>query len=133
MTFIDVICDADNELPVPSAWRKQLELIAQAFNAPDPSTALSEIENVSYRDGIVKINLGQIEDYPASRVFVGAKTWMRSIYLWQEGCWDVLVDLHIVDLHIDDERDEVSDLVLPVKVTLVGNEFHFETNFIHVP
>ena len=128
MTFIDVICDADNELPVPSAWRKQLELIAQAFNAPDPSTALSEIENVSYRDGIVKISLGQIEDYPASRVFVGAKTWMRSIYLWQEGYWDVLVDLHI-----DDERDEVSDLVLPVKVTQVGNEFHFETNFIHVP
>ena len=53
---------------------------------------------------------------------------MRSIYLWQEGYWDVLVDLHI-----DDERDEVSDFVLPVKVTLVGNEFHFETNFIHVP
>ena len=128
MTFIDVTCDADNELPVPSAWRKQLELIAQAFNTSDPSTALSEIENVSFRDRIVNISLGQIEDYPASRVFVGPKTWLHSIYLWQESYWNVLVDLHI-----DDEHNEVSDLVLPVKVTSVGNEFHFEPNFIHVP
>ena len=81
MTFIDVICDADNELPVPSASRKQLELIAQAFNAPDPSTALSEIENVSYRDGIVKSVLVRLKTIRL-HVFLLARKHGCALYIF---------------------------------------------------
>lgn len=128
METTEVQRDAENELPVPFAWRKTLELIASAFSAPSPLKALSEIKNVSFDSGIIEISRGQIEDYPASHAYVGPMTWNRSIYLWQGGYWSVLVDLHI-----DDDRTEVSDLVLPVKVSLVYGELHFEPNFVHVP
>ena len=128
MGLINVTCDAENELPVPSDWRITLENIAQAFNSPSPSIALGDMENVIVGDRVVDISLGQIGDYPAERVFVGPKTWKHSVYWWQEGYWDVLVDLHI-----DDDLEEVSDLVLPVKVTLIDGSTFFAPNFIHVP
>ena len=120
--------NAEFELPVPLEWRETLGFIVKAFNAPNPSKELAGIEGVKLREDIIQISLGQIEDYPAALVCVGPKTWERSIYLWQEGYWDVLVDLHV-----DDELDEVSDLVLPVKVTLNEGSTFFEPKFIHVP
>ena len=120
--------DLENVFPVPLMWRQVLGDIALAFNAPNPSVTLRIIERVRFREGIIDISLEQIKDYPASRVSVGPKTWESSIYLWQEGYWDVLVDLHI-----DDEIDCVSDLILPVRVTNVDGYMWFDPNFIHVP
>ena len=128
MKSVDIVHDAKNALPVPTAWRETLGLIAQAFNLLAPLTALAEIKNVTFGDRIIEISLGQIEDYPALRVFIGPKTWSSSIYIWEEGYWSLLIDLHV-----DNNLDEVSDLVFPVKVTLVEDEFHFDLNFIHVP
>lgn len=128
MEFIAVEYDTENELPVPFDWRETIERIATAINSKSPLSSLQAIENVSFEDAIIKISLDQIADYPASQIYVGPKTWERSIYIWEEGYWSLLVDLHI-----DDDLDEVSDLVLPVKVVLEEGVFHFQPNFVHVP
>ena len=128
MEIIEIAFDTENELPIPTAWRNTIELIVEAFNFRAPSDKLAKIQNVSFGDRVIEISLGQIEDYPASRVLIGPRTWDRSIYIREEGYWSLLVDLHV-----DDELDSVSDLILPVKVTRLGNEYHYELNFIHVP
>ena len=128
MDFLAIEHDVENERPVPSEWRETLRQIATAFNSPSPSSVLQSIENVSFEESIIKISLDQIKDYPASKVFVGPKTWDRSIYIWEEAYWSLLVDLHV-----DNDDDDVSDLVLPVRVSVKKDAFHFQPNFIHVP
>ena len=128
MEFVAVEYDAENERPVPSEWHDTLAEIAMAFNSESPALALQIIKNVSFEDEIIKISLGQIEDYPASKVYVGPKTWESSICIWEEGYWSLLVDLHI-----DDKDDQVSDLVMPVRVFIKNKAFEFQPNFIHVP
>lgn len=128
MSFVGISYDANYEAPVPSEWRKTIETIVQVLNLPEPSKAIAEIKNVFAGDNVIAISLGQIEDDPASRVWIGPKTWESSICVWQEGYWEL-----IIDLHIDDELEEVSDLILPIKIKCAGSETHFEANFIHAP
>lgn len=92
--------DAEQEHPVPTAWRNTLARIVDCFVQGD----FTLTEGVS------------------------DAAWETSISSWQDGYWDVLVDLFTTN--------GASDLALNVRVKEdpVGPEaYQFDVHFVYVP
>ena len=126
MNHISVTKTEGQELPVPNAWRPALKLLADAvvLNSPLPNIDGFVIDEVDEES--LLISHSNINDYPESLGPLAAASWTSSIYVWDEGHWQVLIDLST-------DTGEVSDLVLHAKVTERGDAYAIEPGLIYVP
>lgn len=111
---------------MPTVWRATLAEIADRLAAGDYALA-SRPANVRPVDAdTVSVIKSQISGYGDELTGLLEETWKRSIYIWMDGHWEVLVDLCTKD-------QGVSDLGLFVKVFEQDGGFVFEVFSVHVP
>jgi hypothetical protein len=122
----EVVKDPNGERPVPKAWRPTFTAIVAAFvegdfalSAPIAGVAPVSAENATF-------NADNVADYGEVLKPLPAATWETSVYIWQEGWWQVLVDLHTVG-------EGRSDLVLHARAYEGQDGYRFEDLRIYVP
>jgi len=117
---------SDRELPVPPQWRPVFQEIVRALSEGDFTLARG-IEGVKplSRD-VAEFFADYVEDYGATLTPLPDETWESSIYMYDEGYWEVLVDLFTVE-------EGRSDLVLFTRVCERGGAYAFEPWSLHVP
>lgn len=123
---VSVLKDEHDHQPVPSAWRKTLSEIVQAFKDGDFALAqgIAGVRPISVEDaeGIAD----NIQDYGAQLTSLPEETWRTSVCQWLGKHWDVMVDLFTV-------QEGASDLVLHVRVYEEGSTYIFEVHLVYVP
>ena len=123
---IPVVRDADDERPIPSAWRPVLADIVGAFASHDyrlergiPGVApVSDATATQIREAI--------EDYGDALTALPDAAWETSVCIWTGDHWDVLVDLWTED-------EGASDLALQVRVVGSDGEYVFDVHMVFVP
>jgi hypothetical protein len=123
---VPVVREADDERPIPSAWRPVLSDIVGAFAAHDyrlergiPGVApVSHATATQIREAI--------EDYGDALTGLPDAAWETSACIWTGDHWDALVDLWT-------ENEGASDLALQVRVVETDGEFVFEVHMVYVP
>jgi hypothetical protein len=126
MEFAPVSKTKNQEMPVPIAWRPALKALADAIVG---KRALRSIEGFVFRaieDDGLEVSRSNIEAYPDKLGFLAEDSWKSSIYVWNEGFWEVLVDLTT-------EAGDLSDLVMHAKVTEREDGYFIEPGLIFVP
>lgn len=123
---VDIVKDPNGERPVPSVWRPTFTAIVAAFVDGDfaLSAPVAGVAPVSTQDAA--FNADYVADYGEVLKPLPAETWETSVYIWQGGWWDVLVDLHTVG-------EGRSDLVLHTRVYESQGGYRFEDLRIYVP
>lgn len=123
---VPIMKDENNERPIPSAWRKTLVGIIEAFKNGDfkLECGVAGVQSISAEDA-ARI-AGNIHDYGDRLTWLPEKTWRTSVCRWMRGYWEVLVDLFT-------ETDGESDLVMVVKVYEDTEAYRFEVQSVHVP
>jgi hypothetical protein len=118
--------DEENELPIPTPWRKTFIDVGEAFKDGDfhLKRGIAGVCPISAREA-ARI-AGNIAAYGDQLISLPEETWRTSMYRWMRGYWDVLVDLHTV-------REGASDLVLFVRVHEDGDRYSFEIQSVNVP
>lgn len=121
-----IVKDGQGERPVPSAWRPVFTAIVAAFvdgdfalSAPIVGVAPVSTENAAF-------NADNVADYGEVLKPLPAEAWETSVFIWQEGWWEVLVDLHTLG-------EGRSDLVLHARVYESQDGYRFEDLRIYVP
>lgn len=114
---IPVVKDAENQRPVPSAWRSILTKIIAAFVRKDYRlrTGIPGVAPVSAATAEQIQNY--IRDYGVTLIDLPESTWDTSACIWVGDRWDVLIDLSTLE-------ESNSDLVLQTQI--------LETNGSHV-
>jgi hypothetical protein len=123
---VPVTKDADNEGPIPSAWRPVLKTIVDAFAREDYALkdGLSGAAPVSAETA--RQVREYIEDYGAKLIELPPQSWDTSVCIWTGDHWDALIDLRTED-------EGRSDLVLEVDVSEVGSEYLVTVYMVYVP
>lgn len=123
---VPVTKDADNEGPIPSAWRPVLKTIVDAFAREDYALkdGLSGVAPVSAETA--RQVREYIEDYGAKLIELPPQSWDTSVCIWTGDHWDALIDLWTED-------EGRSDLVLEVDVSEVGSEYLVTVYMVYVP
>ena len=123
---VPVTKDADNEGPIPSAWRPVLKTIVDAFAREDYALkdGLSGVAPVSAETA--RQVREYIEDYGAKLIELPPQSWDTSVCIWTGDHWDALIDLWTED-------EGRSDLVLEVDVSEVGSEYLVTVYTVYVP
>ena len=123
---IPVIKCEDQELPVPTEWRKPLTDIVACL-ASGEFSKLSSLPAVTLEGGWGWQDIETyIRDYGCKLTSLPEESWRTSIYLWMGGYWEVLVDLFTVE-------EGCSDLVLFVRVHPREGSYTFQISSVHVP
>lgn len=123
---IPVVRDADDEHPIPSAWRPVLADIVAAFASHDyrleqgiPGVApVSDATATQIREAV--------EDYGDALTALPEAAWETSVCIWTGDHWDALVDLWTED-------EGASDLALQVRVVETDGEYVFSVHMVYVP
>jgi hypothetical protein len=116
----------DGERPVPTEWRTVLREIAETVRQGD-ATLASRIPSVSEVDvGTAEIINWNVESYGEALMALPEESWKTSIAVWQEGFWEVLVDLWA-------EPMSPTDLVLHVQVVEEDAGYRFKVGLVYVP
>ena len=114
-----------SEHPVPEALRPTFRKIADAFVAGDYTLRSHPIEGVAPVDPeVADLIESNVTAYGDALAPLDEETWVRSIYQWEQGYWEFLVDLTT-------ENQPVSDLTLHAK--LWEADFRLEIWSVHVP
>lgn len=121
-----VLKDEENELPVPTLWRRTFIEVVEAFKDGDfrllrgvaGLRPISEME----ADRIA----GNIAAYGEKLISLPDGAWGTSVYLWMGDYWEVLIDLYTLG-------EGRSDLVLFVDVHEGSRGYCFEVTSVHVP
>jgi len=123
---VPVIKCEDQELPVPTEWRKPLTDIVACL----ASGEFSKLPSVAPVTPLTDERCSDIElyvrAYGATLTSLPEESWKTSIYLWMGGYWDVLVDLFTVE-------EGPSDLVLSLRVYPREGSYTFRIEWLHVP
>src|SRR5688572_22629151 len=106
---IPVTKNEDEELPVPTAWRKPLADIVACLASGEFSKLPSVAPVIPLTDQKCLDIESYIRAYGRKLTSLPEESWKTSIYLWMGGYWDVLVDLFTVE-------EGPSDLVLSLRV-----------------
>lgn len=123
---VPVTKDADNEGPIPSAWRPILKNIADAFARKD-YLLKDGISGVAPVSGETAEQVREyIQDYGATLVELPPQSWDTSVCIWMGDHWDALIDLWTED-------EGQSDLVLEVKVSEAGSGYLVAVYMVYVP
>jgi len=128
MTEIEVYVgtDEENQLPIPTVWRKTFSGIVEAFVKKDYLLS-REIEGV-YPVSIKTADQIKeyIENYGQELIQLPNETWKSSVYIYMGNHWDVLIDLWTAG-------EGRSDLVLGAKVSESENGYVFNIKMVYVP
>ncbi len=118
--------DETTERPIPTAWRRALQEIVDAFVVGDfgLDKGIDGVEPVS-ADTASHIQ-SYLKDYGATLVGLPEETWNSSVCIWYGDYWNTLVDLWTLE-------EGRSDLVLHVRVTEAGSRFNIEVYLVYVP
>jgi hypothetical protein len=118
--------DEHDQGPVPSAWRRTLFDIVEAFKDGDFTLArgVAGVRPISAIDAARIAD--NIHDYGATLTSLPEETWKTSVCQWLGNHWDVMVDLYTVD-------EGRSDLILHVRVYEEGPAYVFDVHFVYVP
>lgn len=117
--------NAEQELPIPSAWRKTLiEIVDAIINENLNQHNISYVKPVSRED--VTYIQSNIIDYGEELIPLPESTWDTSIYVWMNGFWEILLDLFTAE-------EGRSDLVLLLRVYEHTTNYQFEVMSVHVP
>ena len=116
----------DEEHPLPDSLRATFRQIADAFVDGDYELRRRSVEGVA---PVPAATAEHIEDnvlaYGDALAPLDDATWVRSVYRWMDGYWQVLVDLTT-------EGEVVSDLTLHARV-YAGEALRVEIESVHVP
>ena len=113
------------EHPVPEELRPTFRLIADAFIGGDYRLENHAIDGVAPIDSkVAEVISYSVDGYGDALAPLDEETWIRSIYQWEQGYWEFLVDLTT-------ENQPVSDLTLHAKLWEV--DFRLEIWSVHVP
>jgi hypothetical protein len=116
----------DHEHPIPEPWRPTFRRIASAFAAGDFQLRDHRIEGVApIPPETAQYIAGNVAAYGEPLAPLNDATWERSIYLWMDGHWEMLVDLST-------ETEPVSDLTLHARL-YEGDELRMEIDSVYVP
>ena len=123
---VPILKDEENELPIPTLWRKTFIDVVEAFKDGDfqLKRAVADVRPISEKEA-ARI-AGNIAAYGDQLISLPEDAWRTSIYRWMRGYWDVLIDLHTA-------REGSSDLVLFVRVHEDGAHYSFEIQSVNVP
>ena len=123
---VPVTKNEDEELPVPTEWRKPLADIVECL-ASGNFGKLSSLPAVTLEGGWGWQSIETyIKHYGRKLTSLPEESWRTSIYRWMGGYWHVLVDLFTVD-------EGASDLVLFVRVHPKEGSYIFQIESVHVP
>lgn len=119
--------DLDNQQPVPTVWRATLAKIAERIVMGD--YRLRDIAGVApiTEDGAESIEYN-IAAYGEPLADLQDATWETSVCMWQDGHWEVLVDLFT--------SSGCSDLVIDARVdedTATPQGYRFDVRGVYVP
>lgn len=125
---VPVIKCEDQELPVPTEWRKPLAHIVECLASGEFSKLPSLPAVTLWTEEVCRNIESYVRDYGCKLTSLPEESWRTSIYLWMEsgGYWEVLVDLFTVE-------EECSDLVLFVRVYPREGSYVFQIQSVHVP
>ncbi|MCR9225609.1 MAG: hypothetical protein NXH70_16190 [Hyphomonas sp.] len=126
MKYVPVSKIEDQELPVPSAWRPALKALADAMVGKAVLHSIEGFVINAIEDDGLEVSRSNVEAYPDKLGPLTKDSWKSSIYVWDDGCWEVLVDLTT-------EAGDVSDLVMHAKVTEREGGYLIEPGLIYVP
>jgi hypothetical protein len=116
----------DAEHPVPELWRSTFRQIANAFVNGDFQLRDHRIEFVEPIDAATAQYIADnVADYGEALTPLNDATWDRSIYLWMDGYWQMLVDLSTED-------ESVSDLTIHARL-YEGDCPRLQITSVHVP
>jgi len=122
---LPVIKCEDQELPVPTEWRKPLTDIVEC-RASGEFSKLSSLPAVTLEGGWGWQDIETyIKDYGCKLTSLPEESWRTSIYLWMGGYWEVLVDLFTVE-------EGRSDLALFVRAFPREGPYIFQIMSVHV-
>jgi hypothetical protein len=126
MASIPVSKNSNSELPIPSVWRIGLKRLADASILAGTIEPDKHFSVAPFDPQTKEINAANIMAYPDALGPLAEKSWDTSVYLWQDGHWEVLVDLSGAD-------GETTDLVFHAIVREDGDQFIVEPGLIYVP
>jgi hypothetical protein len=123
---IPVVKDAENQGPVPSAWRSILTRIIAAFVRKDYrlSTGIPGAAPVSSETAEQIQNY--IGSYGATLIDLPESTWSTSVCIWVGDRWDVLIDLST-------QEEGSSDLVLQAQIFETNGSYVVHVYMVYVP
>ncbi len=123
---VPILKDENDERPIPTAWRKTLADIVEAFKNGDfkLGCGVAGVQPISAKDA-TRI-AGNIAAYGDQLTSLPEETWRTSVHRWVRGYWELLIDLFTVD-------EGESDLVMFVRVYEDGPSYRFEVQSVHVP
>ena len=119
--------DPEFQSPIPTIWRDTIILIVDAFKDKD-FAGLNTIPNVElialeYASELVEY----IVDYGAHLISLPKDTWNTSVCLYMEDeFWKAIIDLFTAE-------EGCSDLILDLHIFKKQNQFEFQINSIYVP
>ena len=118
--------DAENERPVPHAWRPTITTLVRRLVQNDlPLT--TDIPGVAPIPANTAAQIrAYVADYGATLAPLDPDTWNTSVSLWMGDHWNVLVDLWTVE-------EGASDLVLHLHVYEDDDGYRFEVYLVYVP
>jgi hypothetical protein len=116
----------EDELPVPLEWRTTFCEMVKSLVAGDYSFCNPIPMVLAVPKSTSEHIESYISDYGEELVLLPEETWDSSIYIWQDGYWDVLVDLWT-------KAEGRSDLVLKARVIESNNSFEFSIEMVYVP
>ena len=120
-----IMCE-DEELPVPTEWRKPLAEMVECL-ASGKLSKLPSLPAVTLRtEDVCRDIENYIRAYGRKLTNLPKESWRTSIYLWMNGYWEILVDLFTVE-------EGCSDLVLFVRVHPKEGSYIFQIESVHVP
>ena len=120
------IKDPDNEHPVAGSWRPIFHRIAAAFLQGNYSLAHVDDDVRVHSKSAAEWIEQSITEYPETLVELSDPTWISSVASWQEGFWEVLVDLWTAE-------SGRSDLVLHARVYEKPDGVRIVVESVHVP
>ena len=123
---VPILKDENDDQPIPTAWRKTLADIVEAFKNGDfkLDCGVAGVQPISAEDA-TRI-AGNINDYGDRLASLPDDSWRTSVHRWMREYWEILVDLFTVD-------EGESDLVMFVRVYEDGPAYRFEVQSVHVP
>ena len=93
------------ELPVPEAWRPDLKRLADALVFQSELAGVCQqmvLDPIDTAD--LDFNRKSIAAYPDTIGALNARAWLSSVYVWQGGHWDLLVDLSTAEGETSDDE-----------------------------
>jgi hypothetical protein len=126
MTTFPIEKNEEDELPIPTVWREALKRLANALVFDTEYIPVSDILATSCNAKTKEIQAYNLETYPDAIGPLTDSTWENSIYRWDAGYWQVLLDLVT-------KEGEISDLVFHAKVRETESGYVIEPGLIYVP